>query len=86
MRFFATRWAMSYLRGPLTRNQVALLTRDAAVPAATAPTPRARDGRGTVAPSVAAAPVTYLHVAAPWAGQLDAARTARGCGPTSRLA
>ena len=43
---FATRWAMSYLRGPLTRDQVALLTRDVAVPAAPAPAPpRARDRR-----------------------------------------
>ena len=41
---FATRWAMSYLRGPLTRDQVALLMRDVAVPAPVSRT-TARDRR-----------------------------------------
>ena len=65
---------MSYLRGPLTRDQVALLTRDAAVPAATAPAPPPETDATPVAPSLAAEiPVAYLDVAAPWAAQLDAA-------------
>ena len=71
---FATRWAMSYLRGPLTRDQVALLTRDAAVPPAAAPAPPPETDATPVAPSVAAGvPVAYLDVAAPWAARLDAA-------------
>ena len=41
---FATRWAMSYLRGPLTRDQVALLMRDVAVRGA-GPRTTARDRR-----------------------------------------
>ena len=71
---FGTRWAMSYLRGPLTRDQVALLSRDVAVPA---PSPAAAPPPATdatpLAPSVAAGiPVGYVDVAAPWAAQLGA--------------
>ena len=36
-RLFATRWAMSYLRGPLTKEQVATLTRPPRPDAAPAP-------------------------------------------------
>ncbi|MET0580328.1 MAG: helicase HerA-like domain-containing protein, partial [Ilumatobacteraceae bacterium] len=36
---FTTRWAMSYLRGPLTREQIKRLTPPATVPTATAPAP-----------------------------------------------
>ena len=74
---FATRWAMSYLRGPLTRDQVALLIRDLAVPVpapepADAPPPAT--GATPVAPPVAAGiQVAYLDVAAPWAARLNAA-------------
>jgi hypothetical protein len=37
LRGFATRWAMSYLRGPVTREEVRRLTKAAAIPAAPAP-------------------------------------------------
>jgi hypothetical protein len=70
-RTFATRWAMSYLRGPLTKEQVEQLS--AATPPAAAPTPVAEAPSAPadatpVAPAVAAG-VAVLHVdpAAPWA-------------------
>ena len=69
---FATRWAMSYLRGPLTRDQVALLTRDVAVPAAVAGPPPAMDATPVAPPVAAGIPVAYLDIAAPWADRLAA--------------
>jgi hypothetical protein len=71
---FETRWAMSYLRGPLTRDQVALLTRDVAVPvpAPAAAPPSATDATPVAPPVAAGIPVAYLDVAAPWAAQLNA--------------
>ena len=71
---FATRWAMSYLRGPLTRDQVGLLKGDAPAAAAPPPPPPPPPADATpVAPPVASAvPVAYLDVAAPWAAQLGA--------------
>ncbi len=57
---FTTRWAMSYLRGPMTRDQIAMLTPDAARPgrrAGPAPTPRtARDAAATVPATATRAP------------------------------
>ena len=69
---FATRWAMSYLRGPLTRDQVALLTRDVAVPAAVAGPPPPMDATPVAPPVAAGIPVAYLDIAAPWADRLAA--------------
>jgi Helicase HerA, central domain len=85
-RLFATRWAMSYLRGPLTKEQVATLAghpSEAAVPAPdtpvdptrTAPTPSVElaDDESSVAPPVAAGtPVSYLDPAAGWASGVGA--------------
>ncbi len=85
-RLLGTRWAMSYLRGPLTKEQVASLmeARPADVadaPASTAaesthaapPTEALGGGETTVAPPVAAGiTVSYLDVAAPWAAQIGA--------------
>ena len=75
---FETRWAMSYLRGPLTRDQVAELMRDAARPEA-APAaesgaePAPADDASPVAPPVAAGTtVGYLDPAAPWAAEVGA--------------
>ena len=73
---FATRWAMSFLRGPLTRDQVALLTPDDAVPAApatAAAAPPATDATPVAPPVAAGVQVCYLDLAAPWAAQLNAA-------------
>ncbi|HUG75123.1 MAG TPA: DUF87 domain-containing protein [Acidimicrobiia bacterium] len=75
---FTTRWAMSYLRGPLTRDQVAVLMggadRGATDLAAPEPTTSAGDDDTTpLAPSVAAGtPVSYLSPAAPWSTQVGA--------------
>jgi hypothetical protein len=74
---FATRWAMSYLRGPLTKEQVEQLTPDEARPAEEAPAaaaapPLASDESG-VAPAVAeGVPVRWLDPAAPWAAEVGA--------------
>jgi hypothetical protein len=76
-RVFATRWAMSYLRGPLTKDQVSALTRDApSPPAAPAPAPPTEVPADAVPVAPGVAPgiaVAYLDVAAPWASQLNAA-------------
>jgi hypothetical protein len=71
---------MSYLRGPLTREEVANLTADdpkkAEAPQAAAPEaaePEVADDETPVAPEVAARiPVYYLDPAAPWAKLVEA--------------
>jgi Helicase HerA, central domain len=78
---FMTRWAMSYLRGPLTKEQIETLMKDAprpeveATPApvpADAPTEVAED-ETPVTPSVApGVSVSYLDPAAAWAAQIGA--------------
>ncbi len=80
---FSTRWAMSFLRGPLTKDQIEVLTPDeakaapgtegfAAEPAAPAPSTLA-DDESAVAPAVASgATVRYLDPAAPWADSVGA--------------
>jgi Helicase HerA, central domain len=76
---FESRWAMSYLRGPLTKEQIERLMREAPRPAAepvpthppapAAPVPAADES--AVAPAVAeGVPVRYVDPAAPWAPQL----------------
>ena len=75
---FETRWAMSYLRGPLTREQIAALKpADIAAagpaPAVVAPTPGAAPGAGAVPPPVAdGVRVAYLDPAAEWAAEVGA--------------
>ena len=76
---FQTRWAMSYLRGPLTKEQIEQLTPRApaeaapTAPAAVAPAPEADDAT-PLAPSVApGVTVSYLDPAAAWATQVGAA-------------
>ena len=76
---FESRWAMSFLRGPLTKDQIETLMRDAPrlapepVPAeapAAAPVEPAAD-ESAVAPAVAqGVPVRYLDPGAPWAAQV----------------
>ncbi len=78
---FTTRWAMSYLAGPLTRDQVAGLVEDRYEAPATPPppvpeTPTAQDDASVVVPRVAdGVPVYYLDPAAPWADDIGAAST-----------
>lgn len=77
---FTTRWAMSYLRGPLTRDQIASITKASGVApvalaatAAAAPAPEpVADGETQVMPEVASGiPVRYVHASAPWLSQLS---------------
>src|SRR5262245_41457907 len=73
---FTTRWAMSYLRGPLTRDQIAtLMSGRASAPAAASAVPAATQGpppdvaadETTVMPEVASGiAVRWIDVAAPW--------------------
>ncbi|MEN8143613.1 MAG: DUF87 domain-containing protein [Gemmatimonadota bacterium] len=86
---FGTRWAMSYLRGPLTRHDVARLTADApergvrtAAAAATEteqePVPALGDFESTVAPAVASGVrVHYMRPDAPWAQGVGAVSTGK---------
>jgi hypothetical protein len=82
---FASRWAMSYLRGPLTRDQIKQLTGGTApaaeaAPAAqappteaapAAPAPTVAADNTTVMPSVAGGvPVRWVDPAAPWLGEV----------------
>jgi hypothetical protein len=70
---FTTRWALSFLRGPLTRDQVGVLMEGVAVPEATgdaAPPPEAEplaDDESAVLPPVAdGIQVAHLDPAAAW--------------------
>jgi hypothetical protein len=82
---FQTRWAMSYLRGPLTKDQVTTLMKDAPRPAApqapspavSAPAPATpavdSDDASPVLPPVATGiPVAYLDPSAAWASTVGA--------------
>jgi hypothetical protein len=82
-RLFTTRWAMSYLCGPLTKEQVTRLEPghletpsqpDApASPPAAAAAPALADDETAVAPPVASGiAVSYLDPAAPWAAGIGA--------------
>jgi hypothetical protein len=81
---FTTRWAMSYLRGPMTRDQIGELMageRDAAAAPTAAGTPAAPaaaagpqlgDDETTVMPEIAdGTPVRWVDVAAPWLADVD---------------
>lgn len=74
---FATRWALSYLRGPLTREDVQRLTANAPerhkATSKAAATTELDENETTVAPTVATGvPVYYLDPAAPWADRVGA--------------
>ena len=80
-RTLQTRWAMSYLAGPLAREQLhelpGVAAAKAAVPAAAAPSdedgPAAAEDEVPSSPEVAdGVAVRWLDVAAPWASQLAA--------------
>jgi len=87
---FTTRWAMSYLAGPLTRDQLGALTEhdarraDVRTPEAAAPAVTAED-ETPVAPTVADGVASFhLDPAAPWSGEVGAA--AAGTRFTAALA
>ena len=54
---FTTRWAMSYLRGPMTRDQIAMLTPEAVAPAPTFDPPAGAPVAAGPGPTVVASPV-----------------------------
>ncbi len=83
---FTTRWTMSYLRGPLTREQIRTLTGSTAAHAAvskstmpvSAPSQRLAENEVPVAPPVAKGTSAYfLHPAAVWADQVQASSTSK---------
>jgi len=87
---FTSRWSMSYLRGPVTREQIATLMADqkAALPppvatTATAATaeapgdPGVTDGSGVAPPLASGIPAAHVDPAAPWLSQFAGA----GAGP-----
>jgi hypothetical protein len=57
-RVFGTRWAMSYLRGPLTKEQVATLMQDVARPASAAPAAQAPADQSSATTPPAAPPTS----------------------------
>ena len=73
---FSTRWAMSFLRGPLTKEQIATLTPDAPAAAEESVTvtqsPLADDESGVAPPVADGVPVRWLDPAAPWAAEIGA--------------
>ncbi len=73
---FSTRWAMSFLRGPLTKEQIATLTPDTAAAdeeSVTVTQSPLADDESAVAPPVAdGVPVRWLDPAAPWAAEVGA--------------
>jgi hypothetical protein len=74
---FQTRWAMSYLRGPLTRQQVKQLMADRKPAVAAAPARKPATGGSAASVSTGAA------TPAPVAGPVAPATPAAGAGPTS---
>lgn len=73
---FSTRWAMSFLRGPLTKEQIATLTPDAPAgeeASVVSTQSQLGDDESAVAPPVAdGVPVRWLDPAAPWAAEIGA--------------
>ncbi len=90
-RVFTTRWAMSYLAGPLTREQVASLMSDAPTYEAPEPTPApttqpetpvTSSDESVVAPQISPkTPVYYLDSAAPWARDVGASAASSKYAP-----
>ncbi|MEM7285435.1 MAG: hypothetical protein AAF480_03710, partial [Actinomycetota bacterium] len=93
---FGTRWAMSYLPGPLTREQISALMADRQPPAAAAPieapadapktpaeaAPSLADDETTAPPTVAdSASVVWLDAAAPWTSEVGATPGGRRLRP-----
>ncbi len=77
---FTTRWAMSYLRGPLTRSELTALTEGDPRRVESAPSPTesvpSSDDASLVAPKVASGvPVGFLDPGAPWADAIGASKS-----------
>ena len=68
---FSTRWAMSYLRGPLTKEQIETLMQGREVRPAEAAPGSAGPAPATPAPPVAGdVPVRHVHPSAPWLAEV----------------
>jgi hypothetical protein len=75
---FTTRWAMSFLRGPLTRAELLALRKERSEWTSAPADPPAGEARASVGPDESAVapkvaegvPVRYLDPAAPWAQEL----------------
>ena len=93
---FSTRWAMSFLRGPLTKEQIETLTPDEAegndgrrrrgvrCPAEATAAPTLAEDESAVAPAVApGTSVRYLDPARPGRRRSAPQRTASACRPSS---
>ncbi len=81
-RLFTSRWAMSFLRGTLTREELGRLKRDMPAAADSVPDPAApplakketRDDESAVAPSIPdSVPVFYQDPGAPWGREIGSA-------------
>jgi hypothetical protein len=79
-----TRWAMSYLRGPLTRDQIRSLTRGATPAAAPAPAAPAATAPGAPASPLAAPPPLPPAVPQAWAPATRSRETALAALETER--
>jgi hypothetical protein len=71
---FSTRWAMSYLRGPLTKEQITTLMAGRTPHAAEVTAPAAAVP-AEVPPVAGGVPVRHVHPAAPWLAQVGGAGT-----------
>jgi len=83
---FTTRWAMSYLRGPVTRQELSELTnadprRSESVPAAVTPPPIADDESNVLPDAAPGIPVRFLDPGAPWANDIGANRSSNHYRP-----
>ncbi|MGI9113033.1 MAG: helicase HerA-like domain-containing protein [Gaiellaceae bacterium] len=67
---FSTRWAMSYLRGPLTKEQIEVLMGDRERPTTAAPSPATA---AEAAPPIHPEAALYAHPSAPWLAQVGGA-------------
>ena len=68
---FSTRWAMSYLRGPLTKEQIETLMQGREARPAEAAPGSASPAPATPAPPVAGdVPVRHVHPSAPWLAEV----------------
>ena len=82
---FSTRWAMSFLRGPLTKEQIATLTPEqppgAEERVTVTQSPLADDESGVAPPVADGIPVRWLDPAAPWAAEIGADPTGKRLVP-----
>ena len=76
---FSTRWAMSYLRGPLTKEQIETLMAGretpSVAPAERANVAEAADARSTAPPVATDVPVRHLHPSTPWLDEVGGTAT-----------